>query len=72
MIILEKGKYYYDKVTHETMRYDGWAMQTWATDVSDGIEGICWMDVPPNENLEEVTWGTRAIPLQDFSQCEHY
>lgn len=65
-MILKKGDYYYDKVTHETLRYDGWAMQLWENN------RVCWNDVPPLSQLEEVTWGTKAIPLQDFSGCEHY
>lgn len=60
------GEYYYHKKTNQTMRYDGWAMQMW--------EGgrVCWDDVPPFNELEIVDWGTKAIPLQDFSGSEHY
>lgn len=65
-MVLKKGEYYYRKSTGETMRYDGWAMQLWQNG------SVCWTDVPPLRELEEVTWGTKAIPLQDFSDCEHY
>lgn len=67
---LETGKYYYCKTDHMTMRYDGYAMQAWFEYI--GGSRIGWIDVPPLDTLEEVTWGTRAIPLQDFSECEHY
>lgn len=65
-MILIKGEYYYHKKTNSTMRYDGWAMQT-----GEGGE-MWWIDVPPLDELEEVTWGTKAIPLQYLSDCEHY
>lgn len=64
---LAKGDYYYCKTDHTTMRYDGWAMQFW-----DDTDMVGWCDIPPLDTLEEVTWGTKAIPLQDFSGCEHY
>lgn len=69
---LETGKYYFRKSTNETMRYDGWVMQLWFDDWADDVPRIGWDDVPPLSELEEVTWGTKAIPLQDFSDCEHY
>lgn len=51
---LKKGEYYYCKTTNRTMRYDGRYM--WYFD---------WDDVPPLDTLEEVTWGTRTIPLPE-------
>lgn len=66
LIKLVKGSYYYNKKTKETLRYDGWAMQL----RENGY--ICWEDIPPLEQLEEVTWGVDEIPLQDFTMCECY
>lgn len=70
-MVLVKGNYYYRAKTGETLRYDGWAMQMWQRDY-DGEDRVCWDDVGDHADLEEVTWGTRAIPLQDFTDCEHY
>lgn len=63
---LVRGGYYYRKSRKETVRFDGWAMQLWESG------SVCWDDVGSLDDLEEVTWGTPRIPLQDFSDCEHY
>ena len=69
--ILTPGEYYYRKKTGQTVRFDGWAMQMWTTDY-EGNARICWDDIGNLDELEPVTWGTKAIPLQDFSHAEHY
>lgn len=63
---LIKGDYYYRKKTGETMRYDGWDML-----MSDDGR-ICWDDCPPLDELEEVTWGTPAIPIHEFVGTRDY
>lgn len=51
IMILKRGEYYYNNRTHHRVNF-------YSTRV------VVWTEVPPHDQLEEVTWDTTVISLE--------